>query len=356
MVKKELLDRSFWEGKSVLITGHTGFKGSWLTIWLEMLGAKVCGVSLKPLETTSLFESANISTLCESYICDIRDINKLANIVQTFNPNIIFHLAAQPLVRESYKDPINTFSTNVMGTVNLLEVAKTLPRLNSLVVITTDKVYKNKEWIYPYRENDELGGFDPYSASKAASEIAVSSFRDSFFKDKKLSITTARAGNVIGGGDWSADRLIPDAIRAWRKNEELIIRHPSFIRPWQHVLEPLSGYLLLSQLSYGNNKYNGAYNFGPKTDEFITVKKLLEIAYELKLQPNIKYIEDTNYHESRHLVLKSSLANQTLGYKPRWTIRQSIKRTIDWYQKFYSDQNTLKICLDNISEFMSRNE
>tara|TARA_Y100001968_G_scaffold322290_1_gene358102 strand:+ start:4224 stop:5270 length:1047 start_codon:yes stop_codon:yes gene_type:complete len=348
-----LINKTFWKDKSVLITGHSGFKGSWLTIWLESLGAKVCGVSLEPTQKDCLFNYSSINKLCKSYICDIRELEKLKNIIVDFNPHIIFHLAAQPLVKEGYKDPVNTYSTNVMGTVNIIQIARYLPRLQSLVVITTDKVYKNKEWKYPYRENDELGGYDPYSSSKAATEIAVSSFRDSFFKNKSLSITTARAGNVIGGGDWSPDRLIPDAIRAWRSSQKLIIRHPSFIRPWQHVLEPLYGYLLLAQCSYGEPSFNGAYNFGPKTDELITVKRLLEIACEFELKLEIDYIEQLSFHESSNLVLENSLSMDALGYKPRWEIRKSLKKTIDWYKDFYSDKNSLKLCIEDINDFLN---
>ena len=351
-----LIKRSFWQGKSVVVTGHTGFKGSWLTICLERLGAKVIGIALEALDDPSLFESSNISDICTSIICDIRDHKKLNDILEKYNPEIIFHLAAQPLVREGYKNPIKTYSTNLMGSINLLDISRTIPNLKSLVIVTTDKVYKNKEWCHPYRENDEIGGFDPYSASKAALEIAVASYRDSFFNNKNLSITTARAGNVIGGGDWAEDRLIPDLIRAWNNNEELIIRHPNFIRPWQHVLEPLYGYLLLAQNSYGNSELNGAYNFGPKTDKFITVKRLLEIASEFKINPSIKYIEESDYHESKSLVLDYSLSMQRLGYSPRWTIRKSIKNTIKWYEDFYLGKSTMDSCLDDIKEFFGENE
>ena len=356
MNNQTLIRRSFWENKSVVVTGHTGFKGSWLTICLERLGAKVLGISLEPDSNPCLFNAAKISNICNSILCDIRDYKKLENILSEFNPEIVFHLAAQPLVGESYKDPIKTYSTNLMGSINILEVSRSLTSLKSLVIVTTDKVYKNKEWCYPYRENDELGGFDPYSSSKAATEIAVASYRDSFFKDKNLSITTARAGNVIGGGDWAADRLIPDAIRAWRTNEELVIRHPDFIRPWQHVLEPIYGYLLLAQATYGNISLNGAYNFGPQNNDFISVKRLLEIASDYNMRPSIKYLEEPTYHESNNLVLDYSHSMQTLGYKPRWTIRKSIENTISWYKKYYSGENVMISCLDDINEFFRKDD
>ena len=225
----------FFQGRRVLITGHTGFKGSWLTLWLNRLGAQITGISLPPTTTPSLASLLAIDTLCEHHICDIRDPRALTSLVQKAKPEIVFHLAAQPLVRASYRHPLDTFSTNIMGTAHLLEALRQVDSVKSVVMVTTDKVYQNKEWLYPYRENDRLGGHDPYSASKAASELVVASYRDAFLADQGVAIATARAGNVIGGGDWSEERLIPDAVRAWQNKRPIEVRSPEAIRPWQHL-------------------------------------------------------------------------------------------------------------------------
>ena len=259
---------SFWQNKRVLVTGQSGFKGSWMVIWLQQMGAKVCGVSLPPQTAPNLFTLASIEALCEeSHFCDIRDAKHLENTMAAFQPDIVFHLAAQALVRASYADPLDTFATNVMGTAHLLEAIRLISDVKVALMITTDKVYKNREWIWPYREEDPLGGHDPYSAGKAASEMVIESYYQSFLKHQDKAIASVRAGNVIGGGDWSADRLIPDAIRAWQNKQVLNIRNPEAIRPWQHVLEPLSGYLLLAEKLWQNPEKTGAYNFGPLSSE-----------------------------------------------------------------------------------------
>ncbi len=351
LVKTNKIEKSFWEGKKVLITGHTGFKGSWLTIWLNNLGAKVYGISLSPNQKPSLFEKANLERYCDSIICDIRDYENTEKQINSINPEIIFHLAAQPLVKESYQNPLNTYSTNIMGSINILNISRNIENLRTLIVITTDKVYKNKEWDYPYRESDELGGSDPYSASKASLEIVINSFRESFFKDKKVNLLSARAGNVIGGGDWSKDRLIPDTIRAWQSNKHLNIRRPDFVRPWQHVLEPLFGYLLMAQNSYNKLYLKKSYNFGPNTSELITVRELVEISKKYIQDLKVKFNNEETFHESGKLLLENSLAKKDLGYVPRWDINISIRRTIEWYKNFYSGSNAYDLCFKDIYFF-----
>ena len=272
------LDYKFWHGKRVLLTGHTGFKGGWLALWLHRLGAHVIGISLPPTTSPNLFDLAKINELCDSHFCDIRNIEALTTLVSSAQPEVVFHLAAQPLVRHSYQKPAETFDTNVLGTAHLLDALRGLRSVKAVVMVTTDKVYRNNEWRWPYREDDILGGKDPYSASKAASEIVIASYRDSFLAEQGVAVASARAGNVIGGGDWSADRLIPDTVRSWQKSETLKIRRPNAIRPWQHVLEPLAGYLTLAEQLWKNASLAGAYNFGPPTQEVSTVRDVIELA------------------------------------------------------------------------------
>ena len=267
----------FWRGKRVLLTGHTGFKGSWLALWLKRLGAKVTGIAIEPNTSPSLFELGDIQEGMISHYCDIRNLTKLQILIESVQPEIVFHLAAQPLVRASYKDPLDTFSTNIIGTANILDSLRKVESCKVAVMVTTDKVYRNKEWLYPYRESDALGGYDPYSASKAASEIVISSYRDSFLAQQGLAVGSARAGNVIGGGDWSQDRLIPDAVRAWQAGVALEIRNPKATRPWQHVLEPLAGYLTLAYKLWNQPELVGAYNFGPQPHEVASVRTVIEL-------------------------------------------------------------------------------
>ncbi|BCX12095.1 MAG: CDP-glucose 4,6-dehydratase [Thermosynechococcus sp.] len=268
----------FWQGKRVLITGHTGFKGGWLALWLRELGATLCGISLPPATQPCLFELARVGEGMESHFIDIRDVESLARTVRKFAPQIVVHLAAQPLVRASYRDPLLTFATNIMGTAQVLDSLRGLDSVRVAVFVTTDKVYENREWPYPYRETDSLGGHDPYSASKAASELVVASYREAFLREQGIAVATARAGNVIGGGDWSEDRLIPDAIRAWQSGKQLFVRRPEAIRPWQHVLEPLYGYLVLAERLWDQPHLAGAYNFGPDPAEAATVRAVIEYA------------------------------------------------------------------------------
>ena len=331
-------DRNFWRGKRVLLTGHTGFKGSWLTLWLHRMGAQVTGISLPPNTTPSLFELARIQSLCDSHFCDIRDTGKLATLIHSAQPDIVFHLAAQALVRESYREPVATFATNVMGTANVLDALRGLSSVKAAVMVTTDKVYRNNEWPWPYREDDALGGHDPYSASKAASEIVISSYRASFLAEQGVAVASARAGNVIGGGDWSADRLIPDAVRAWQAGGTLDIRRPQAVRPWQHVLEPLAGYLTLAAALARGHKLAGAnlcsaFNFGPATDAAATVKNVVELARNAYGSGIASYANDSNGpHEAGLLTLETSKARVLLGIAPQWSLAQTVQRTMAWYR------------------------
>ena len=346
------IENSFWQGKRVLITGHTGFKGSWLTFWLLRMGASITGISLKPDTNPSLFELLNFSKDINCCICDINNYTELSKIVDKYSPEIIFHFAAQPLVRRSYREPLLTMSTNIMGTVNLLESIRKQNNTKVVVMITTDKVYANESNFYPYRETDPLGGYDPYSASKAASEIVIASYRDSFLKAQGIAIASARAGNVIGGGDWSEDRLIPDAIRAWTNNLTLEIRHPNATRPWQHVLEPLDGYLKLAKKLWEDPHLAGPYNFGPDLNNLISVGEIAENAKNVFGFGAIKYANsDGDYHEANYLALENFKASKLIGVSPKWNLQETINRTIDWYIAHYAGVNSRSLCEKDITAF-----
>lgn len=350
---------SFWKNKKVFITGHTGFKGSWLSLMLSQLGSDIYGYALQPPTKPSLFEEANIGQLIKSHIGDIRDYNNLLSVLQHVSPDIVIHMAAQPLVRESYKNPIETYSTNVMGTVNLLEAIRHTPSIKAVVNVTTDKCYENQEWIWAYRENEPMGGYDPYSNSKGCSELVTSSFRNSFFNSKEYSkhgvaIATARAGNVIGGGDWAEDRLIPDFIRSITKGEKLKIRSPYAIRPWQHVLEPLTAYLILANKLFENGtECAQAWNFGPddsdaKNVEWIT-SKICNLWGE-----NASYEIDNNPqpHEANYLKLDCSKAKALLGWYPRWDVEKSLSYIVDWNKAFLKGENMREVCNMQIREYL----
>lgn len=342
----------FWRHKRVLVTGHSGFKGSWLTIWLHRLGAQVIGISLPPNTEPNLFSLAKIDQLCESHFCDIRDRDSLATLICNAQPEIVFHLAAQPLVRASYREPVETFATNVMGTAHVLEALRGLESVKAAVMITTDKVYQNREWPWPYRESDALGGHDPYSASKAASEIVIASYRNAFWGQQGVAVASARAGNVIGGGDWSEDRLIPDAIRAWQANQTLKIRRPNAIRPWQHVLEPIAGYLMLAEQICSDPDKAGAYNFGPNTHEDGTVHQVIELARAANGGGNVNYGDGTEGpHEADWLALETAKARTTLGYQPHWSLQESVHRSIHWYRAQHQDKSALELCERDIEAF-----
>lgn len=352
MMRSRQLNNSFWLGKRVLLTGHTGFKGSWLSLWLHKLGAKVTGVSLPPKASPNLFLLAGIEQVCESHFCDIRDSGKLAVLIDQAQPEIVFHLAAQPLVRTSYREPIETFATNVMGTAHVLNALRGLSCARAAVMVTTDKVYRNNEWPWPYREDDALGGHDPYSASKAASEIVIASYRDAFLAEQGVAIATARAGNVIGGGDWSEDRLIPDAVRAWHTGQMLEIRRPDAIRPWQHVLEPLAGYLILAEKLWQQPDLSGAYNFGPETSEAATVRDVVALARQIYGKGKVSYGNSSvGPHEAGSLALEIAKAANTLGIKPRWSLTEAIDHTMSWYSAQHEGADARVLCESQIDAY-----
>jgi len=347
----------YYRGRRVIITGHTGFKGSWLSYLLDSIGAEILGYSLAPNTEPSLFNSLYFSNKFNSIIGDIRDIQKLKETVQSFKPEFIFHLAAQPLVIESCNNPKDTFDTNFTGTLNLLEILRELDLSVQVVFITTDKVYENLELGIPFVENDKLGGKDPYSASKAASEILIDSYNKTFFKDSHTNITVARAGNVIGGGDWSVDRLIPDIIKAKQQNKPLIIRSPKAIRPWQHVLEPLFGYLKLGVNLYKNPKeYSSVWNFGPEIDDSKTVAEIIDIGKKSGIIGEVIY-EDSKLVEAQSLKLNITKAKEKLNFKPVWNAQQAIEITFDWYKSYYLDNlNTNYLMEKNLHSYINYKE
>lgn len=346
------MDLNFYKGKKVLVTGHTGFKGSWLCRILSLAGAEVTGYSLEAPTNPSLFKIANIEDCINSVIGDIRDLNNLLKVFKEAQPEIVFHLAAQPIVRDSYKNPVYTYETNVMGTVNLLESVRLNECVKSVVNITTDKVYKNNEWEWGYRENELLDGYDPYSNSKSCSELVTHSYKNSFFNDDAVMVSTARAGNVIGGGDFANDRIIPDCVRAAERNEVIVVRNPHSTRPYQHVLEPLYVYLLIAQKQFENKKYEGYYNVGPDDCDCITTGTLVNMFCE-------KWGEGMTWenkfvggpHEANFLKLDCSKLKSTLNWKPRWNVETAIEKTVEW-TKCYIDNKNIKECMDRqIKEF-----
>lgn len=344
---------AFWKGKRVLLTGHTGFKGAWLSLWLSRLGADVTGISLVPESTPNLFEEAQITRyLAHSHICDIREAATLKERVEAAQPEIILHLAAQSLVLTGYEQPLQTFDTNVMGTANLLQAARAASALRAILVVTTDKVYENHEQGYPFRETDRLGGRDPYSASKAASELVVACYRDSFLSEHGIAVAAARAGNVIGGGDWSANRLIPDAVRAWGNSDTLQVRQPEAVRPWQHVLEPLAAYLHLAQHIYEHPREAQNYNFGPAPQEAATVREVITLAQSVFGKGAVEWGEAMQgAYEAKWLALETAKARQTLGIAPRWGLEEGIRRTIEWYRRYLEGQNADRLCEADIAAF-----
>jgi len=345
-------DVEFWRGKRVLLTGHTGFKGGWLVLWLQRLGAQVTGISLSPNTTPNLFNLAKVQDLCVSHFCDIREAKALNTLIRDTQPEVIFHLAAQPLVRQSYKEPIKTFGTNIMGTAHVLDAVRDLRSVKAIVMVTTDKVYRNNEWHWPYREDDALGGHDPYSASKAASEIVIASFRNAFLCEQGVAVASARAGNVIGGGDWSEDRLIPDAVRAWQAGATLEIRRPQAIRPWQHVLEPLAGYLTLAEKIWYQPELANAYNFGPQTHEVATVREVVERAQQAYSSGEVRFGDGSEGpHEADWLALETARARVDLGHQPKWSLPETVTRTMTWYREHHAGVDARELCLAEIADY-----
>lgn len=344
---------SFWSGKRVLVTGHTGFKGGWLSLWLQSMGAEVCGFARPPQTTPALFEAADIAKNMRSEIGDIRDFDRLMSIVKSFRPEIVLHLAAQPLVRRSYLDPLETYSTNIMGTLNLLEVVRKVGTAKAVVNVTSDKCYENREWVWGYREDEPMGGYDPYSSSKGCAELVTSAYRRSFYREAGIAVATARAGNVIGGGDWSEDRLVPDVLRAFERKEPVILRNPTAIRPWQHVLEPLSGYLQLSErLFEGGDRFAQAWNFGPHDQDAQPVQWIVERLAQ-KWDDGASWVVDTSAqpHEAHYLKLDISKARQTMGWQPRWSLESALDRIIDWHRHWMAGADMAAVSLEQIAAY-----
>lgn len=349
-----VVNPAFWDGKKVLLTGHTGFKGSWLSLWLQSMGAQVKGFALAPPTKPALFEQARVADGMESEIGDIRDLAAVCATMLAFNPEILIHMAAQPLVRLSYRVPVETYATNVMGTVHVLEAARQCSHLKAIVNVTTDKCYENREWVWGYRENEPMGGHDPYSNSKGCSELVTSAYRNSFFDSPDTaSLASARAGNVIGGGDWAEDRLIPDVLRAFEKKLPVVIRNPMATRPWQHVLEPLSGYLILAEKLYSEGKaYAEGWNFGPRDEDVKPVEWILShmvhqwgegASWNLDITPQP--------HEAQLLKLDVSKAAARLKWHPRWSLAQALNSIVEWHQCWLAKGDIRQKTLDQITQY-----
>ncbi|MES1180143.1 MAG: CDP-glucose 4,6-dehydratase [Hyphomicrobium sp.] len=355
-------NREFWKGRRVLVTGHTGFKGAWLCHWLNELGADVTGIALPPAGDPNLFSLSLAGSRIRSKFVDIRDAGALDAAIKEASPEVVFHLAAQSLVRESYADPVGTYTTNVMGTVNVLEAVRGSSTIKAAVIVTSDKCYENREWLWAYRESDPVGGYDPYSSSKGCAELVASAYRRSFFSDTGAStcrIATARAGNVIGGGDWSADRLIPDIVRAISASTDLEIRHPEAIRPWQHVLEPLSGYLELAAALLGSRgrDFAEAWNFGPREEDCVSVRAVIE-TYAAHWGPGLRWHTSGNRHphEAGFLKVDASKARTLLNWRPRLAINQAIEWTADWYKRYRDGEDPALLTIGQIRKFEQLSE
>lgn len=349
--------KNFYNGKRVLITGHTGFKGSWLSLWLTHLGADVCGYALAPNTTPNMFEVINLADKIEkSVIGSILNIKLLQKVFYEFKPEIVFHLAAQPIVRLSYSEPVLTYETNVMGTLNVLEAARKCTSVKAFVNITTDKCYENKEKGNAFEENDPMGGYDPYSSSKGCVEIMSASYRCSFLQNKdSYAMATARAGNVIGGGDWALDRLVPDCMRSINDGIKIVIRNPVSVRPWQHVLEPLSGYMLLGEKLYTEGKkYAEGFNFGPNEDSVLTVADVAQRIVNYYGKGEVIVHKRDDLHEAELLMLSIKKAARVLGWKPSLTAEEAIKNTVEWYRRFYSGKKMINFTLQQIDEYQQK--
>jgi CDP-glucose 4,6-dehydratase len=349
------MNEKFWADKRIFLTGHTGFKGSWLSLMLQNLGAKVTGYSLIPSTEPNLFEVADVANGMTSIIGDICDLPTLQSAMGAAEPDIVIHMAAQPLVRHSYVEPVETYETNVMGTVNVLEAVRHTSCIKAVLVVTTDKCYENREWVWGYREDDALGGFDPYSSSKACSEIVSSAYRSSYFVNKNVRLATARAGNVIGGGDWAKDRLIPDLIRSFENNEVAFIRNPKSIRPWQHVFEPLRGYIMLTERLYSaeNEEYSRAWNFGPTDHDCKPVDWIASKMSSL-WGDNASWTSGSSseLHEAKNLKLDTSLVTSKLGWIPILSLEQGLVNLIEWNKEYLKFENARDVSLAQIQKYM----
>jgi len=349
-----MINAGFWKNKRIFLTGHTGFKGSWLSLWLHNMGAEVKGYALAPVTEPSLFEVADVEKHISSDIGDIRDLPTLKKSMMDFNPDILIHMAAQPLVRLSYKEPIETYETNVMGTVKVLEAARSCPNLKAIVSVTTDKCYENKEWVWGYREDEPMGGFDPYSSSKGCAELVTSAYRRSFMQEKGVGLASARAGNVIGGGDWSDDRLIPDILKAFEQHDAVVVRNPKSTRPWQHVLEPLSGYLVLAEHLYKTpSEFAEGWNFGPQESDAKPVDWILNRMVK-KWQGDASWrLDDGNHpHEAGYLKLDVSKAKARLNWQPTWHLDDTLDRIVRWHQAWLDGADMNELCLKEINDYM----
>ncbi len=357
------MDVSFWKGKKVLITGHTGFKGSWLSLWLQSLEVDVVGISLDPPTTPSLYEQAQVADGMASLREDIRNLDKMKSIFTEHQPEIVFHLAAQPLVRYSYREPVETYATNVMGTLHILEAIRACKSVRAAVMITTDKCYNNREWEWGYRENEPMGGHDLYSSSKGCAELLIASYRDSYFPAREYSyhqtaIASVRAGNVIGGGDWAEDRLIPDIIRAFQNSETVQIRNPNAIRPWQHVLEPLAGYIELTESLFSDGEeWAEAWNFGPREEDAKPVKWIVEAMAKQWGEGATWNIDDSNHpHEATYLKLDCSKVHSRLGWWPRWGLEIALDKIVKWHKKDVAGEDMRQTCLTQIHEYSNHDK
>ena len=357
-IKKGKVNIDFWKSKRVFLTGHTGFKGSWMSLWLQSMGAIVKGYSLEAKTKPNLFAEASVGENMESEIGDIRDLNQISKSMLDFNPDILIHMAAQPLVRLSYQEPVDTYTTNVIGTVNVLEAARKCENLKAIISVTTDKCYENREWDWAYRENEPMGGHDPYSSSKGCAELVTSAYRRSFFNsENSASLASARAGNVIGGGDWSNDRLIPDILRAFEKSEPVVIRNPLSTRPWQHVLEPISGYLVLAENLYNKgDEFAEGWNFGPKEEGCKSVHWILEtMIKQWGDGANWELDKNNNPHEAGFLKLDCSKAANRLKWQPKWELAESLALIVDWHLDWNAGVNMKIKCLQEIVNYSRQN-
>lgn len=357
-MKTAHVDPVFWKDKRVFLTGHTGFKGCWLSLWLASMGAKVTGYALPPNTTPNLFGILAIDSLIEkSHIADIRDLARLQKAMSEANPDVVIHMAAQPLVRYSYANPVETYATNVMGTVHVLESSRSVDSVRCTVVVTTDKCYENKEWVWGYRENESIGGYDPYSNSKGCAELVTSAYRQSYFSSPNSinKVASARAGNVIGGGDWSEDRLIPDAIKAFEINEPLIIRNPLATRPWQHVLEPLSGYLILVKALYEQGSiFASGWNFGPRDEDNRSVQEVADLLILAWGETAHWEKEDSEQpYEANLLKLDCTKARTQLGWTPKWSLNMAIQKIVQWQKAYQAKENMQEVSLAQITHYMS---
>ena len=353
------MKKEFWSEKRVLLTGHTGFKGSWLSIWLQKMGATVVGYALQPPTNPSLYQTAQLEVGMTSVIGDIRNYHSLFEAVDKYKPEIVFHMAAQPLVRYSYDYPVETYATNVMGTVHLLEAVRQVRCARVVVNITSDKCYENREWIWGYRESEPMGGFDPYSNSKGCAELVTSAYRSSFFNTEEydmhgVALATARAGNVIGGGDWAQDRLVPDVLSSFSKGKRVVIRNPNAIRPWQHVLEPLHGYLILAENLWNHGpEFCEGWNFGPREEDARPVEWVVDsLAKKWGDGASWELDCESNPHEARYLKLDCSKAKSRLGWKPRWDLEYALEQVVTWHRAFNEKRDLRQLCELQISEYM----